>query len=142
MCRSKVAAPNWFHDGVSHQGPLARARLTGGVSQLSVALVDNAVSLLGHPVVAAVLGSVLGVGLLLFSRASFRTMTPEAPEVGLALVAVSLFARMALAAALLFVYYRFISEGFVLFAVGVAGGFLVSYSVELVRYGKVLTRPR
>jgi len=50
--------------------------------------------------------------------------------------------RMAIAAGLLFVYYRFISEGFLPFAIGVAGGFLVFYTIELVRYGKVLARPR
>lgn len=50
--------------------------------------------------------------------------------------------RMAIAAGLLFVYYRFISEGFLPFAIGVAGGFLVLYTIELVRYGKVLARPR
>jgi hypothetical protein len=55
---------------------------------------------------------------------------------------VSLIARMALAAGALFIYYRFISQGFLMFAAGVAGGFVVSYGYELVKYGKVLTRPR
>ncbi len=115
---------------------------TGGVVQLSPALVDSVVALLGHPVVAAALGIALGVGLLLASRASFRAFTPDAPEAGLVYAAVSLFVRMAIAAGLLFVYYRFISEGFLPFAIGVAGGFLVMYTIELVRYGKVLARPR
>lgn len=111
-------------------------------SELSSALADSVVTLLSQPVAAVGLGIALGVGLLLASRASFRTITPESPEVGLALVAVSLIVRMALAAGLLFVYYRFIPQGFLMFAAGVAGGFVVSYGYELVKYGKVLTRPR
>lgn len=109
---------------------------------LSPALVDSVLALLGHPVVAAVLGIALGAGLLLTSRASFKTITPDSMESGLIFAAISLFVRMALAAAVLFVYFRFISEGFVPFAAGVAGGFVVLYTVELVRYGKVLARPR
>ena len=109
---------------------------------LSPALVDSALALLGQPVVAALLGIVFGVGLLLASRASFRAITPESPEAGLVFAAVSLLIRMALAAGVLFVYHRFISHGFVPFAVGVAGGFLVLYGVELTRYGRVLVRPR
>jgi hypothetical protein len=114
---------------------------TGGVFSVS-ALVDSVLALLGHPVVAAVLGIVLGVGLLLASRASFRAFTPEAPEAGLVFAAVSLIIRMALAAGFLFLYHRFVTDGFVPFAIGVAGGFLVLYTVELMRYGKVLARSR
>ncbi|MDF1542965.1 MAG: hypothetical protein RQ731_08375 [Anaerosomatales bacterium] len=109
---------------------------------LSPALVDSVLALLGHPVVAAVLGIALGAGLLLTSRASFKAITPDSMESGLIFAAISLFVRMALAAAVLFLYFRFISEGFVPFAAGVAGGFVVLYTVELVRYGKVLARPR
>jgi zinc transporter ZupT len=79
---------------------------------------------------------------LLASRASFRAFTPDAPEAGLVYAAISLLVRMAIAAGLLFIYYRFISDGFLPFAIGVAGGFLVMYTIELVRYGKVLARPR
>jgi len=111
---------------------------TGGVVQLSPALVDSVVVLLGHPVVAALLGIAFGVGLLLASRASFRAITPESPEAGLALAAVSLVVRMALAAGVLFVFHRFIPQGFVPFAAGVAGGFLVLYAVELTRFGRVV----
>jgi uncharacterized BrkB/YihY/UPF0761 family membrane protein len=109
---------------------------------LSPTLVDSVLALLSHPAVAAVLGIVFGVGLLLASRASFRAITPESPEAGLGFVAVSLFIRMGLSAGALFVYHRFIPEGFVPFAAGVAGGFLVLYGVELTRYGRVLVRPR
>lgn len=89
-----------------------------------------------------VLGIALGAGLLVTSRASFRAITPESMEAGLVFAAISLFLRMAIAAGVLFVYYRYISEGFVPFAAGVAGGFVLLYTVELVQYGKVLARPR
>ncbi len=111
-------------------------------STLSPALADSPFTLLGHPVVAAVLGIALGVGLLLASRSSFRTFTPDAPEAGLVYAAISLFVRMALAAGALFLYSRFVNDGFVPFAIGVAGGFLVLYTIELMRYGKVLARSR
>ncbi|MBE0416863.1 MAG: hypothetical protein IBX63_03775 [Coriobacteriia bacterium] len=56
--------------------------------------------------------------------------------------AISLLVRMALAAGVLYVCHRFISQGFVPFAAGVAGGFLVLYGIELTRYGRVLVRSR
>ncbi|HET6497585.1 MAG TPA: hypothetical protein VFH17_00825 [Coriobacteriia bacterium] len=84
----------------------------------------------------------VGVGLLLASRASFRAFTPESVETGLALVAVSLFVRMVLAAGALLAYHRLVPDGFAPFAVALASGFLVMYAVELVRYGKVFARPR
>lgn len=99
-------------------------------------------ALLGHPAVAAVLGIAVGVGLVVASRRSFRAITPESPEAGLVFAAVSLVVRMAFAAGVLFIYHRFIAQGFVPFAAGVAGGFLVLYSVELTRYGRVLVRSR
>lgn len=92
--------------------------------------------------VALGFGAVVGAGLLLVSRASFRAMTPAAPEAGLAVAAVSLFLRMAFAAGVLLLYRHFIPEGFVPFAVGAAGGFVVLYTIELIRYGKVLARSR
>lgn len=111
-------------------------------SALSPALADSPLALLGNPVVAAVLGIAFGVGLLLASRSSFRAFTPESPESGLIYAAVSLFMRMAVAAGALLVYNRFINDGFVPFAIGLAGGFFVLYTIELMRYGKVLARTR
>lgn len=103
---------------------------------------DSVLTLLAHWAVAAVLGVGIGAALVLSSRASFKAMTPENPEAGLALAAVSLFARMAIAAGVLFAYRHFVPDGFVPFAAGVAGGFLVLYAIELTRYGRVLVRSR
>jgi hypothetical protein len=114
---------------------------SGGIF-LSSGFADSAVLLLTHWAVALVLGVALGAALLLSSRSSFRAMTPEAAEVGLALAAASLLGRMVLAAGVLYVYRRFVPDGFVPFATGVAGGFLVLYAIELTRYGRVLVRSR
>lgn len=111
-------------------------------SLLSSVLVDSASTLLAHWAVASVLGLALGTGLLLSSRASFRAMTPESAESGLAFIAVSLFVRMAIAAGVLFAYRHFVPDGFTPFAAGVAGGFFVLYAIELTRYGRVLVRSR
>ena len=99
-------------------------------------------ALLSHWAVALALGAVLGAGLLLASRSSFRAMTPDAPEHGLAFAAASLFLRMLIAVGALFAYRRLVPDGFVPFAIGVAGGFFVLYTIELMRYGKVLARSR
>lgn len=99
-------------------------------------------ALLAHWAVALVLGAAFGTGLLFASRSSFRAMKPEAPEAGFALAALSLFVRMDVAAGVLLLFRRFVPDGFVPFAIGVAGGFFVLYAVELTRYGKVLVRSR
>jgi hypothetical protein len=78
------------------------------------------------------------VGLLTLSRLSFRVMRPEAPEVGLALTAILLLARMALVAVVLIAYRSIAGPGFLPFALSVAGGFFVAYTIELLRYGKLL----
>jgi hypothetical protein len=93
---------------------------------------------LSEPVIAAVLGLLAGVGLLVFSRLSFRVMRPEAPEVGLALSMLMLLVRMALVVLLTLGFRAVAPAGFVPFALSMAGGFLVGYTVELLRYGKLL----
>lgn len=125
--------------GGDQNGSLA----AGGVLVLRAGILGSVVTLLSQPVVALIVGIVLGVGLLLASRSSFRFVRPENPAAGVALVAMLLFARMALAAALLWSYNRFVADGFVPFAIGFAGGFFVGYWVELARYvgvGRTRTR--
>lgn len=85
----------------------------------------------------------LGVGLLVASRGSFHLMNAENPAAGLALVAMLLFARMAFVVAVLWAYHTYLRAGFPAFAFGFAAGFIVSYTIELVRYAGVLrTRTR
>jgi len=97
---------------------------------------------MGHQVVALVLGVGLGAGMLIVARLSTKTITPETQHTGLVIVAGSLFVRLAVAAASLFAYRHFFPEGFILFAIGLAGGFLVLYTVELLKYSGILARAR
>jgi hypothetical protein len=57
-----------------------------------------------------------------------------------ALAALSLFARLVVVTAVLWAYKTFVPSGFKPFALSLAGGFVVLYTVELVRYGRVLKR--
>lgn len=59
---------------------------------------------------------------------------------GLAIAAGSLFARLVVMTLSLWAYKRFFYEGFKPFAFALAGGFLVLYMVELVRYAGVLKK--
>jgi len=61
-------------------------------------------------------------------------MRPDDASTGLALVAVSLFARLGAATAVLWAYKYIAPSGFKPFALSFAGGFLVLYTIELVRY--------
>ncbi|MDZ4169797.1 MAG: hypothetical protein U1E26_09095 [Coriobacteriia bacterium] len=75
------------------------------------------------------------------SRASMRMVRPGAETAGIALAALSLFARLAVATVLLWAYKQAAPTGFRPFALAFAGGFLVLYTVELVRYAR-LTKVR
>jgi hypothetical protein len=101
---------------------------------LGAGFIHSLVMLLSQPFFALLIGLSLGVGLLAASRSSFRLVKAENTTAGIALVSLLLFARMGVAAAVLWAYHRFVAGGFVLFATGFAGGFLVAYVVALVRY--------
>jgi hypothetical protein len=90
--------------------------------------------MLGNPFVAALIGLLFAVGLLYTSRASFRAIRPESAPAGLGLAALSLFLRLALVTAALWVYKSYFTPGLKPFAFTLAGGFLVLYTVELVRF--------
>lgn len=90
--------------------------------------------LLGNPIVASVLGLALAAGLLWNSRASFRAVTPENTSAGMAMAAISLFVRLAVATTALWAYKALVPTGLKPFAFSLAGGFLVMYTVEAVRF--------
>lgn len=90
--------------------------------------------LLEQHVPAAVLGLALGVGLLFVSRKGFQGITPEDPFRGLIVAAAAMFARLLASVLLLWVYKAVAPDGFAPFAIAFAVGFLVTYSVELVRF--------
>jgi hypothetical protein len=107
--------------------------------QLSSALA-HIVQLLENPFVAAALGLVLAFVLIRSSKASFRRIQPDDAAGGVAFAAGSLFVRLLVMTVSLWAYKKFVPEGFKPFAFTFAGGFLVLYMVELVRYAGVLKK--
>jgi hypothetical protein len=103
-------------------------------------VLDNVRPLLENAYVAVLLGLLLAFALLLASRASFKRIKPEAATAGVAIAAISLFARLALATAALWAYKAFLTPGFKPFAFSLAGGFIVLYTVSIVRYSNTLKR--
>jgi len=114
------------------------------VGAIAPVLVDELLSLLSQPHIAVLLGASLGVGLLLFSRASFRGVTAEDPARGIMFAAIGVVLRLALSALLLWAYRTVAPEGFTPFAVALAVGFLATYTIELVRFAGLhrYARPR
>lgn len=139
--RSEVSA----RPSTSRSGPLThtaqsqlRAHARG--DPLSSALLHTAQNALNNPFVGALLGLLLAAGLMLVSRASFKRITAENAPAGMAFAALSLFARLAFVTAALWAYKHFFNSGFKPFALCLAGGFLVLYTVEVVRYSGLLKR--
>ncbi len=98
---------------------------------------SDIVDLLGNPAVGIILGLVCAAGLFFVSRSSFSMVRPDDAGIGLALVAVSLFGRLAVATLLLWGYKSLAPSGFKPFALSLAGGFFVLYTIELVRYSRI-----
>jgi hypothetical protein len=92
-------------------------------------------ALLANPIVAAVLGVALGVGMLLVSRATARTVTPEDASLGMVRVGVAMVLRLLVALGALLCFYVWIRPGLVPFGIGLVAGFLVTIAVELFRLG-------
>jgi hypothetical protein len=102
------------------------------------------VQILENPFVAVAIGLLFAAGLIAVSRRSFTRIQPDAAMVGVATAAVSLFARLAVVTLALWAYKTYAYPGFRPFAFALAGGFVVLYAVELVRYAKLQRygRPR
>jgi hypothetical protein len=111
-------------------------RIARGEAQLST-VVSDIVDLLGNPAVGIILGLACAAGLFFVSRSSFSLVTPDDAGLGLALVTVSLFGRLAVATLLLWGYKQVAPSGFKPFALSLAGGFFVLYTIELVRYSRL-----
>lgn len=90
-------------------------------------------SLFGHPLVAAALGALLGVFLTFLSRWAVTRVTPQDPAMGMAVVALMMGARFALALAALGAYYFFAREGLVVFGVALTVSFVAGLTVEAVK---------
>jgi hypothetical protein len=113
-----------------------------GARELTTTILDTLVSLLSQPLVGAVLGLATGLLLFFLSRSSFRRMTPEDPARGLLVVALGLLGRLAAATLVLWLYKTVAPSGFTPFALMLAGGFIVPFTYEAIRYSGLLKRPR
>ena len=76
------------------------------------------------------------------SKESFRNIEPDDAGLGLAIAAVWLFGRLAAMTLSLWAYKTFLPDGFKPFAIALAGGFFVLYTVELVRYSRLMRKRR
>lgn len=103
------------------------------------ALATGALAPLANPFAAAILGVLLGVGLLYVSKRASRLITPEDPAIGMAKVLVVNTAVMATALAALFVYYFAARGALSWFGIALVAGFLTAASVELFRFGGLAT---
>jgi hypothetical protein len=116
--------PSWFGTNCTRR------------SQLSSALAHIA-QLLENPFVAAALGLLLAFLLLRASKLSFHSIDPDEAPIGVAIAAIWLFGRLVVMTLSLWAYKRFFYEGFKPFAFALAGGFLVLYAFELVRFARL-----
>jgi hypothetical protein len=84
-------------------------------------------------VVAAALGALLGACLTFVSHRAVAFVTPDDPMRGLAVVAVMMGARFAIALAALAGYYFFVPGGLVAFGIVLAISFIAGLTYEAVR---------
>ena len=94
--------------------------------------------LLSQPITGAVFGLAIGVALFVLSRASFRRMTADDAQHGYHIIALSLFARLASATIILWLYKTVAPSGFLSFGLFLAGGFVVLFTFDAVRYSGLL----
>ena len=97
-------------------------------------LVASTLQLLAQPYVAVVLGVSLGTGLLFLSRAGFKGVNAEDPLRGILLAGLFMVLRLILSVCVLWVYRAIAPGAFLFFALAFAAGFLVTYTIELVRF--------
>jgi hypothetical protein len=84
----------------------------------------------------------VGFVLFRFSRSSFKRMTADDPARGLLIVTLGLVGRLAAATLSLWLYKSVAPDGFLPFALCLAGGFLVLFTYEAVRYSGLSRKPR
>lgn len=97
-------------------------------------VVAHIATALANPIVAAVLGLAGAFLLIWTSRTSFQRIEPDTAPMDMAVAAIALFARLAIATLAMWAYKQFLTPGFKPFAFSLAGGFVLMYTIELVRY--------
>lgn len=85
------------------------------------------------PIVASVLGVLLGAGILALTASGVRSFTPETLELGMARAIVMMVLGLVGAFVALLLYYTFARAGLVAFGLGLVTGFTVPALVALFR---------
>ena len=91
---------------------------------------------LGAPLVAAALGALLGVVLLLSSRRAYAHVDPADPTGSYFAIIYPMVLRFTVVIIAMVVYYTLMRDAMLYFSVGLLGGFLIAANVELVRYAR------
>lgn len=131
---TRTGACRCLYDGWAGGPGNGRTFESQGVRALFEWIIDSLTTLFSQPVPAIAAGVFLGGALLVFSRSSFRAVTPEAPVQGLVLSSIGLVGRF-LAVAIALVTFRQVAPGgLAYFGIAMAGTFLILYTVELVRF--------
>lgn len=95
----------------------------------------HTLEILANPYVAFVVGLACAVGLLNWSRASYRRIRPGSSSANdLIKTSMALFGRLGAATIAMWAYKTFAYSGFKPFAFALAGGFLFLYTIEVVRF--------
>lgn len=110
-----------------------------GVRVLATDAPQAVSAFLSLPVVAAALGIILGIGLVVVSRVSSRLVTPDDPALGFTKVAMVLFVRMVVAFGALALFYFFARRGFVVFGIALVSAFMCALVFEAFRASKTLS---
>lgn len=95
-----------------------------------------------NPVIAALLGLVLGILLMVVSRRTVALVTPEDPARGLALVAVFMMVRLLVVVGALAAYFFLARPGFLMFAGVLLTSFIISLGFEALDSSRRLTSSR
>jgi len=95
------------------------------------------IAIAADPIVASVLGAVLGVGMLALTAAGVSSFTPETLEIGMARAVVFMVLGLVVAFVALLLYFEFARRALVPFGLGLVGGFTVPATVALFRASAV-----
>jgi hypothetical protein len=109
----------------------------GPETQLSA--VSPILAFAGQPFVAAVLGIIIGAGMLALTAAGVRSFTPETLEVGMARAVVLMVLGLVIAFVALLLYYLYVRAGLVPFGLGLVAGFTVPALIALFRASAAAT---
>lgn len=88
-------------------------------------------ALFANPLFVGLLGAAIGAVMLLVSRVTSKTMTPDNPTIGFARVAFSMILRLAGLVSALFAFYMWNRPMLTPFGIGLIAGFMIMIGFEL-----------